>query len=337
MSRLIRALALALTFSCTGTMQTPGANGANTSEGVDQDGGVACVDLQGSVFTLTKGTYCVVGDVIIPTGVTLDIPAGTTFIVKGRYHFGRDPMLADLEPPAIQGSGSLRAIGTAEEPIVFRGETPDTAWYGIVISHAHDVVQLEYVTISDTYKDDRSRDSRIWRIGGALNSYVNKKGTIIRHCTFTNNRAWSASGAVEIFAHGQWPDEGPVEITDSRFENNSCECAVYTPTSSDQCGGGAVRLVRVNGGADVVKLENNVFRNNAARTTDGGVAAYGGALGGAQTGVILGAGNVFEGNQAASGDGAISCNHEPMLGRVIDAIDPTVTFTNNQPNTGCGL
>jgi hypothetical protein len=334
MGRLIAAaLTFATTVSCMGQLSAPSAAPPDTN---GLDAGVACVELQGIVSTITKGTWCVVGDVIIPSGVTLDIPAGTTFIVKGRYHFGRDPAMPDLEPPAIEGSGGLRAIGTAEEPIIFRGETPDTAWYGIAISHAQDVVQLEHVTISDTLKDDRSRDSRIWRIGGALNSYVNKKGTVIRHCTFTNNRAWSASGAVEIFAHGQWPNEGPVEITDSRFENNSCDCALYSATMSDQCGGGALRLIRVSGDGALVKLENNVFRNNTANNTVGGVAAYGGALGGAQAGVILGPGNVFEGNRAANGDGAISCNHEPMLGRVIQAIDPSVTFTNNQPDTGCG-
>ena len=335
MSRIAAVLVSLATVSCTGIMSTPDGSGSSTVEVVEPDAG-RCIDLKGTVSTLAQGTYCVTGDVIIPTGVTLDIPAGTTFIVKGRYHFGRDMLVPDLEPPAIEGSGSIRAIGTAEAPIVFRGETPDTQWYGLVISHTHDPVHLEYVTISDTYKDDRNRDSVIWRRGGALNSYVNKKGTILRHCTFTNNRSWSAAGAVEIFSHGYWPDTGLVEITDSRFENNACECEAYSPNATDKCGGGALRLMRVNGDEDLVKISNNVFKNNKAMAGDAGIPSFGGAISGARSGVILGAGNVFEGNSAASGDGAISCNNEPMLGSVVDEVNPAVVFTNNTPNNGCG-
>lgn len=335
MTRLTAVVVLLTSISCTGIMQS-GDGGSSSVDGVDRDAG-GCVDLSGVVTTIAKGTYCVTGDVVIPTGVTLDIPAGTTFIVKGRYHFGRDALVPDLEPPSIEGSGTIRAIGTAEEPIIFRGETPTTGWYGLVISHSHAPVHLEYVTISDTYKDDQDRNSRIWRRGGALNSYVNNKGTILRHCTFTNNRSLGAAGAVEIFAHGYWPDQGAVEITDTRFEGNTSECAAYSGSLSDRCGGGGLRLVRINGDEDVVKVQNNIFRNNRALSgADGGIEAYGGALAGAQSGVILGAGNVFEGNTAATNDGAISCNAEPTLGSVVDAVDLSVTFTSNTPNNGCG-
>lgn len=88
----------------------------------------------------------------------------------GRFHFGRDPSIPDAEPPTIAGSGSIHAIGTAAEPIVFRGVTPDTGWYGIVVSHSHDTVHFEHVTIRDTRKDDTNTNSRIWRRGGALGS-----------------------------------------------------------------------------------------------------------------------------------------------------------------------
>ena len=330
MYRFAALLLILFASSCIGIVQQPGPTG---STAVTEDAG-GCSPLEGTVTTLTRGTYCVTGDVIIPTGVTLDIPAGSTFIVMGRYHFGRDPALADFEPPLITGSGSIRAVGTAAEPIIFRGESATTGWYGLTISHSHAPVQLEYVTISDTYKDDPDQNSRIWRRGGALNSYLNKKGTLIRHCTFTNNRAFSVGGAVEIYGHGQWPDEAPVEITDSRFEGNSCECGVYRPSNNDLCGGGALRLTQVSGNGDLVKIQNNVFRNNQARRT-ADVDAFGGAIGGAQSSITLGAGNVFEGNKA-TGDGAISCNHNPALGSIIDEVDPTATFTSNLPDNGCG-
>ncbi len=333
MRRLVAACVV-LGFSCVGIVD-PNDNVNNTSA-VDSDAGVPCtIDLQGTISTIAKGVYCVVGDVIIPSGVTLDIPAGTQFVFKGRYHFGRDPLVPDFEPPAIMGSGNIRAIGTAEEPIVFRGETPDTGWYGIVVSHTHDVLQLEYVTISDALKDDANRNSRIWRVGGGLNSYMNKKGTILRHCTFTNNRALSAGGAVEIFGHGYWPEQGSVEITDTRFEGNACECSLYSSSALDLCGGGGLRLTRVSGDDTLVKIQNNTFINNEARA-GGMVQSFGGGLGGSQSGVILGPGNVFEGNSAANGGGAVSCNNEPMMGSVIDEMDPSVTFSNNRPDNGCG-
>jgi hypothetical protein len=285
------------------------------------------------VTSLARGTYCVTGDVIIPTGVTLDIPAGTTFIVMGRHHFGRDTAIPDAEPPAIPGSGTIHAIGTAAEPIVFRGATPNTGWFGIVIAHSHDTVHLEYVTIRDTYKDDSNNNSSIWRRGGALASYVNAKGTILRHCTFTHNRALTVGGAVEITGHGQWPNEGPVEITDSVFDDNSAECGIWY--GADGCGGGAVRLTLINGDESLVKLRGNTFRNNSA-LRGGTVDAFGGAIAGSAARVTIGPGNVFDANRAATADGAISCNREPKLGTVIDKVDPTVVFSANSPDNGCG-
>jgi hypothetical protein len=287
------------------------------------------------VTSLKRDTYCVTGDVIIPTGTTLTVPAGTTFIVMGRYHFGRDPAIPDLEPPAISGSGSLHAIGTATEPIVFRGVTPDVGWYGIVVSHSHDTVHLEYVTIRDTYKDDDDPSSRIWRRGGALGSYVNVRGTIVRHSTFVNNRASSVAGAIDLNSHGQWPNEGPVEITDSLFENNRCDCVIYSGSSADLCGGGAIRFSHIGGDAALVKVERNVFRDNEARKVSS-IDAYGGALGGFDSRIVVGPGNVFVTNRAATGDGAISCAHDSTVGRIFSAVDPTVVFSGNLPDNGCG-
>ena len=333
---LCRSVGLALLTSCSGFV-SPAIDPVGLVD-VEDAAGVAdagCTALQGVVTSLARGTYCVTGDVIIPTGVTLDIPAGTTFIVMGRYHFGRDPALPDLEPPAIAGSGTIHAIGTAEEPIVFRGQTPDAGWFGLAVSHTHDTVHLEYVTIRDTYKDDHDFVSRVWRRGGALNSYVNKKGTIIRHCTFINNRAYAVAGALDINSHGYWPDPGPVEITDSLFEDNTCECGAYAEQTNDLCGGGAIRLTQIHGDASLVKISGNVFRNNESQRA-GSLDAFGGAIGGASGNVIIGPGNLFDGNRAASGDGAISCNHKPMLGTLIDAVDPSVVFTQNIPDNGCG-
>jgi hypothetical protein len=177
-----------------------------------------CTNLSGSITTLAKGRYCVVGDVIIPAGTRLTIPAGTELIFRGRYHFGLDPALINDSGAT---SGGLTAIGTASEPIVFRGETVQTGWYGITIANSPDRVQLEYVVIRDTYKDDRNPNNRIFRRGGGLSSYVNRQGTVIRHCQFVNNRAWMVAGALDI--NTNWDNSTyathPVEVTDTLFED----------------------------------------------------------------------------------------------------------------------
>jgi hypothetical protein len=126
-----------------------------------------------------------------------------------------------------------------------------------------------------------------------------------------------------------------VEITDSLFEDNRCECRTYSGSSTDFCGGGAIRFSHVGGDADLVKIERNVFRRNAALRT-ASIDAYGGAIGGFDDGIIIGPGNVFEQNSAATADGAITCNGQSQPGTIIDAVDPSVVFSGNTPDNGCG-
>ncbi|MBI5498273.1 MAG: hypothetical protein HY904_24945 [Deltaproteobacteria bacterium] len=289
-----------------------------------------CTDLSGSISSVAAGTYCVTGDIIIPAGSVLVVPPGTEFIFMGRYHFGRDPALPD-DASAI--SGGLTAIGTAEQPIIFRGRDAQTGWYGITISHAPDVVRLEHVTIRDTYKDDPNPTSRIWRRGGGLSSYVNVAGTLIRHCAFINNRAWMVAGALDVNSNWDGHQTNPVEVTDTLFEDNTCECGIYVGSANDKCGGGAIRFSHVAGPVTVAR---NTFRNNRALNTVG-IPAYGGAFGAFDSGIPLGPGNRFENNAAADADGAISCAGQAVLGVNFTRVDSTNVFTGNTPDNGCGL
>jgi hypothetical protein len=301
------------------------------ADGVSPDAS-PCTNLAGTITSLAKGRYCVTGDVIVPAGTTLSVPAGTELVFMGRYHFGRDPALPDAVGVV---SGGLSAIGTAAEPIVFRGATPSTAWFGIAVSYSPDPVHLEYVTIRDAYKDDRDPNSRIWRRGGGLSSYVNEKGTILRHCQFLNDRAWMVAGALDINSNGSWPNAGPVEITDSLFEDDSCECGVYVGSADDKCGGGAIRFSHVGG---PVTIERNVFRRNRALSTAGaGIPAYGGAIGAFSSLLPLGPGNLFEANSAQAADGAISCAGHAALGVNFISVDASNVFSANVPDKGCGL
>jgi len=296
-------------------------------------GGGGCTPLQGTITTISKDTYCVQGDVIVAEGTRLIIPAGTTFIFQGKYHFGRDPSLPDA---VTSRSGTIWAIGTEEEPIIFRGKTPEIAWWGIIVSNQNDKVHFEHVTIRDAVKDDTNPNSRIWRRGGGLNSYNNKADTIIRHCKFINNRARSIGGALAINGNGYWPNAKKIEITNTLFDNNSCDCATYSGSTDDVCGGGAIRVSHVVGNEELVKIRNNDFRDNSAKKTTG-IDAYGGAIGGFSSSIIIGPGNAFISNSAHTLDGAISCAGHNETGLVIRSVDPSVTFTGNTPNNGCGL
>ncbi|MFI5299450.1 MAG: hypothetical protein ACHREM_15265 [Polyangiales bacterium] len=309
-----------------------GVDAADATDATDatEDSPGACTNLSGSITSLAKGRYCVVGDVIVPAGTTLSVPAGTELIFMGRFHFGRDPALADTVGAT---SGGLSAIGTAAEPIVFRGATTATAWFGIAVSYNPDPVQLEFVTIRDAYKDDHDPNSRIWRRGGGLSSYVNVAGTIIRHSQFINDRAWMVAGALDINSNGSWPSAGPVEISDTLFEDDDCECGVYVGSADDKCGGGAIRFSHVGG---PVTITNNVFRHDSALST-AGIDAYGGGVGAFDSQLPLGVGNLFDSNSASAADGAISCAGHPALGVDFTSVDPSNVFTGNTPDIGCGL
>lgn len=89
------------------------------------------ITLQGNLTTQTLDAsqpYLLVGQVFIPSGVTLTIPAGT--VIKGDK--------ASKATLIVQPGGSLVANGTATEPVVFtsaqaEGERDRGDWGGVVV------------------------------------------------------------------------------------------------------------------------------------------------------------------------------------------------------------
>jgi hypothetical protein len=302
----------------------------------DPEGGntgipVICTDLKGEISEIGAGTYCVTGDVIIPNNTVLRIPAGTEFVFMSKHHFGKNPII----PDDVYSGVGLEAIGTAEQPIVFRGATPEIRWWGILIDKSSVAVRLEYVTIRDALKDDSSPISAQFTRGGGLGSVLNLKGTIIRNCKFIHNEASTVGGAIHIDGNGTWGDSvgcGLVEITNTLFKDNSCDCQyIDTPSSDDRCGGGAIRLTQL---CPNFKLEGNAFCGNRAQT--GRSSGRGGALSAWMASDLnVGKNNVFSGN-AANAEGAISCAGRG-LGTGFASVDPSNSFVDNKPDIGCGL
>lgn len=86
-----------------------------------------------------RGTVYLIGDVVIPDGVTLTIEAGTTINFRPDtdvYEAGQDDIKAEI---IVEGGGTLYAVGSVNSPIVFqssfRADENDTPsnddWVGI--------------------------------------------------------------------------------------------------------------------------------------------------------------------------------------------------------------
>jgi len=94
--------------------------------------------------TLSTGAYVVEGDITVPTGSTLTIPAGATL-----QFASTDDMMGGLQPSncELRVQGALVAEGTEGSPIVLSSEAASgkTDWYGV-----HVYTGAEGLTMSET-------------------------------------------------------------------------------------------------------------------------------------------------------------------------------------------
>jgi hypothetical protein len=130
------------------------------------------IKLEGSLTTQTLVAgqpYLLKGQVFIPSGVTLTIPAGT--VIKGDK--------ASKSVLVVQPGGSLVANGTADNPVIFTsaqavGERDRGDWGGIVMLGNAWVNQsalpaIEGITPSQTYGNITSPTTNETHNGGTLN------------------------------------------------------------------------------------------------------------------------------------------------------------------------
>ena len=120
--------------------------------------------------TLGPGTYNVVGNCMVQSGVTLTIQPGTTFQFNGNYNW------------TIYGQ--IDAVGTETQPIAFMSQ--GASWGGLKFNPgASTNTVLEYCTIENGYASS----------GGGM--YIANGGITLRNCEITNCQATSGGG---IFA-----------------------------------------------------------------------------------------------------------------------------------------
>ncbi len=182
--------------------------------------------IQGSLSgSLGPGTYIVIGNCTVNTGNTLSIQPGTTFLFAGHYSF--------------KIYGTLSAVGTASDSIVFTRQNPSSTyeWSGIrFMSGAPNNSVLSYCKLE-------YGKYQVWPDynGGAIctqNVTIN-----VNHSLIANNYSSAGGG---IYASG-----AAVNLSDCIFYSNSAG------------NGGGIYLLNCNNST----VTNCLFAKNSATST----------------------------------------------------------------------
>ncbi|MCK5786999.1 MAG: right-handed parallel beta-helix repeat-containing protein [Candidatus Sabulitectum sp.] len=242
---------------------------------------------QSGVWAMAGSPYQVVGEIVIPAGLTLAIEPGVEVNFQGHYKF--------------TVNGSLQAIGSEADSIFFTTDDITTGWGGIRVD-SDDVCTLsfcriEYGKTSGDYPDIHggglallSSDAAISNcvfadndatgndngMGGAVYAYSTEE-TTFTDCIFTENHAYGEGGAIKFTG------DLNTEITGCEFLENDC---LY--------GGGAISGYMIYG----TTITSSLFAENYTMYSNGGAIN------------TLGAGNTLylinctiSGNSAVTGDG----------------------------------
>lgn len=225
--------------------------------------------------TWTRGTgtegdiYRIVGDVTVPSGITLTIEAGVRVHFAGLYR--------------ILVNGTLNAQGTISDSIIFRHEDPGTNHHGIDFISTSTTSILEYCHIRDGVADGSSGSNQEDLCGGGI--YIGNSSPIVRYCVVSNNFSIYGGGIfiyetsspilesnkitnnIAVNLGGGIAVSGGGSIANPSIFNN----LIYNNTSTyGYRGGGGISFYndcRVN-------LYNNIIYNNSTYGNGGGLIIY---------------------------------------------------------------
>ena len=122
------------------------------------------------VLSIEPGTWQVAGNLVLPKGYSLEIPAGTTLRFAANAVF--------------VANGPVRFSGTAEAPIVLEGDSD--VWQGVVVMEAGGPSEWSHVTVRNTTGINQGA----WQLTGGTVFY--KSNIRLVGSTFDGNRGEDA-------------------------------------------------------------------------------------------------------------------------------------------------
>lgn len=221
----------------------------------------AATTVSGSVsgtWTDTGSPYLVVGDMLIGAGKTLTIQSNVLVSFQGPY--------------VLEVVGSLRAVGTAEGPIVFSRAYTNVPWGGIFFNQSQPSCLLSYCEIhgannsairiqncTPAVRDCVIANNSSTLDGGGI-SAVTGGGTLnLSRCVITNNVANGGAGGGGILING-------TALVDQCLISRNQATSAYP-------GGGGISLNNGNS-----RIQNCIIRNNVGKNTYGGaISAFNGS------------------------------------------------------------
>ncbi|MHC4498879.1 MAG: right-handed parallel beta-helix repeat-containing protein [Planctomycetota bacterium] len=177
--------------------------------------------------TMGPGTYIVVGNCSVSAANTLTLEPGTTFLFAGHYNI------------TINSYGTLHAVGTRQDSIVFTRQYPDTSceWSGIRFEYGASANSILSYCRLEYAKHNVSPNHN----GGAL--YIQGAAITISHCTIANNYATGGGGI--------YVNVSAITVSDCVFMNNSS-------------GNGGGLYIKWSSG---VTVNNCIFARNSSTNT----------------------------------------------------------------------
>jgi len=192
-----------------------------------------------SVLLVSQGTWDVQGDLILPPGIDLIVPAGTVL------RFG--------ESNILYVTGSLKLLGEANAPVLMTAQ--DSGWGGIVVINAANGSLWQYAAVEKTTGISRGG----WIMTGGITFF--KSDIKLDHVLIGNNQTEDAINVIHSqfdFVDSEWVNTF-ADAFDSDFSNGTVTNCYFHDVNGDA--------------VDVSGTTATVSGTRMERITDKGVSA----------------------------------------------------------------